>query len=82
VNAACCLALASAAFVGTYLLLSHPLRASLAARLGEKVFALLYTAIALATLFAMWWTYGAAAAAAPAPLWDAGQGGCGSPRPC
>jgi uncharacterized membrane protein len=70
-----CLALASAAFVGTHFLLSHPLRASVVARLGEKGFALLYTVIALATLFAMWWTYGAAAFVAPAPLWDAGQAG-------
>lgn len=71
----CCLALASAAFVCSHFLLSHPLRASLVARLGEKGFALLYTGIALATLFVMWWTYGAAAAAAPAPLWNTGPAG-------
>ncbi len=31
--------------------------------------------VALATFFAIVWTYGAAADAAPAPLWSAGQGG-------
>jgi uncharacterized membrane protein len=69
------LALASAAFVGSHFLLSHPLRAAVVARLGEKGFALLYAVIAFATLFAMWWTYGAAAEVAPAPYWDAGQAG-------
>ena len=70
-----CLALASAAFVGTHFLLSHPLRAFAVSRLGEKGFALFYTVVALASLFAMAWTYGAAADAAPVPLWDAGQAG-------
>lgn len=68
-----CLALASAAFVGSHFLLSHPLRAALVARLGEKGFALLYTVVALVMLGAMVWTYRPAANAAPAPLWDAGQ---------
>ena len=70
-----CLALASAAFVGSHFLLSHPLRAFAVSRLGEKGFALLYTLVALATLFAMGWSYGAASDAAPVPLWDAGVAG-------
>lgn len=69
------LALASAAFVGTHFLLSHPLRAVTVAGLGEKGFALLYTVVAFATLIAMWWNYGPAADNAPTPLWDAGQAG-------
>lgn len=44
------LALAMAAFVGTHLLLSHPLRAGLVARLGERGFAVLYSLVAVATL--------------------------------
>lgn len=70
-----CLAAASAAFVGTHFLLSHPLRARVVARLGERGFALLYTAVALFTLYLMIHFYGAAADAAPAPLWEAGEAG-------
>jgi uncharacterized membrane protein len=44
------LALATIAFVGTHFLLSHPLRAPLAARLGERGFAGLYSLVAFATL--------------------------------
>jgi uncharacterized membrane protein len=43
------LALATLAFVGSHLLLSHPLRAALAARLGERGFLILYSLVALAT---------------------------------
>ncbi len=70
-----CLALAAAAFVGSHFLLSHPLRTPLMARTGEKGFAALYSLVALATLVAMWWTYGTANDEAPALLWDAGQAG-------
>lgn len=43
------LALATAAFVGTHLLLSHPLRAPLVARLGEGGFIGLYVLVSFAT---------------------------------
>jgi uncharacterized membrane protein len=48
------LVLAITAFVGTHFLLSHPLRAALVARLGEKGFSGLYSVIALATFY---WVY-------------------------
>jgi uncharacterized membrane protein len=44
------LAVAAASFVGTHLLLSHPLRAPLVARMGEKGFLGLYSLVALVTL--------------------------------
>ena len=69
------LAAASAAFVGTHFLLSHPLRAATVARLGERSFALLYTAVALITLYLMIHAYGLAADEAPVPLWEAGEAG-------
>jgi uncharacterized membrane protein len=69
------LVLASAAFVGTHFLMSHPLRASMAAALGEKGFAGVYSLIALLTFGWMIWAYPAASAEAPQPLWDAGQWG-------
>jgi uncharacterized membrane protein len=43
------LALATLAFVGSHLLLSHPLRPVLAARLGKRGFLGLYSLVALAT---------------------------------
>jgi uncharacterized membrane protein len=43
------LALATLAFVGAHLLLSHPLRPALAARLSERGFLGLYSLVALAT---------------------------------
>lgn len=69
------LALASAAFVGTHFLLSHPLRKPLIDRLGEKGFAGLYSLVALATFGWMVWAYPQATAEAPQPLWDAGRTG-------
>lgn len=47
------LALATFAFVGTHLALSHPLRTPLVLRMGEGAFAGLYSFIALITLAAM-----------------------------
>ena len=44
------LAAASLAFVGTHFALSHPLRAPLVARLGEKGFLPVYSLVAFATL--------------------------------
>ncbi|MEQ7872971.1 NnrU family protein [Sphingomonas sp. ASV193] len=69
------LALAAAAFVGTHFALSHPLRAPLVARLGEKGFMAVYALVAFATLGLTSHAYGPAKAAAPAPMWDAGGAG-------
>ncbi len=57
------LVLAAIAFIGSHFLLSHPLRAPLVARIGEKGFLGLYSLVALATLFWM----SRAFQAAPAP---------------
>lgn len=62
------LALALSAFIASHELLSHPLRAPLVARLGERGFAAMYSLLAIATL---WWTVAAWQRAAPWPLWTA-----------
>ena len=49
-NATVSLALATAAFVGTHLLMSHPLRSGLVHRFGERGFLGLYSLISFATL--------------------------------
>ena len=67
--------LASAAFVGTHFLMSHPLRAGMVNALGEKGFAGVYSLVSLLLLGWMIWAYPAASASAPSPLWDAGTGG-------
>lgn len=67
------LVIASATFVGTHFLMSHPLRASLVAKLGEKGFAGLYTVVALATFVWVIRAYGPASAEAPQPVWEAGE---------
>lgn len=62
------LAMATLAFVGTHLLMSHPLRDALVARLRYRGFLGLYSLVALATLLWMivtWW------AAESSPLWVA-----------
>lgn len=63
------LALATFAFVGTHLALSHPLRAPLVRRLGERRFDTFYSVVALMTfgaiIFAYWETD------AGTPLWVA-----------
>lgn len=64
------LAAASLAFVGTHFALSHPLRATLVARLGEKAFLPAYSLVALAT-FA--WMILAFRAAPPADLPGSGE---------
>lgn len=51
------LALATVAFVGTHLLLSHPLRAPLVARLGERGFLGLYVLIAWLTFIPLVWAH-------------------------
>ena len=68
------LALASAVFVGTHFLMSHPLRAPLVKALGEAPFTGLYTLVALATLGWMIWAYPEARAESY-PLWEAGRWG-------
>ncbi len=72
-NGMACLALASAAFVGTHFLLSHPLRQPLAARMGEGPFQGFYSLVALATFGLMIWCY--RALGDQAPLWDVGEAG-------
>ncbi|MBC2670015.1 NnrU family protein [Novosphingobium piscinae] len=63
------LIVAATAFVGTHVLLSHPLRAPLVARLGEKGFSAVYAVIALATMAWMTEAFRAVPAGA-VPLWD------------
>jgi uncharacterized membrane protein len=68
------LALASAVFVGSHFLLSHPLRALLVSKIGEQAFTGLYTLVALATFGWMIWA-NPEASAESYPLWDAGRWG-------
>lgn len=68
-----CLALAAALFVGTHFALSHPLRAPLVARLGERRFQLLYAIIALVTFGVMIWAYGKIGR--QAAMWSIGEAG-------
>lgn len=66
------LALATAAFVGTHLVMSHPLRRALVARLGEGGFLGLYSLVSLATLgwMVLAWRAGTDSGALwIAPLW-------------
>lgn len=65
-------ALAALAFVGTHFLLSHPLRAPLVARLGERGFLLLYSLISVLTLG--WLVVAYRAAPATAFWWPVGDG--------
>ena len=67
-----CLALASAAFVGSHFLLSHPLREPLVRKLGTGPFQGLYSVVALATLGWMIWVY--SRLGDQAPIWFAGDG--------
>src|SRR5687767_8324610 len=69
------LALASAVFVGTHFLMSHPLRRPMIAALGEKGFTGVYTLVSLLTFGWMIWAYPDASAEAPQPLWDAARWG-------
>lgn len=69
------LALASAAFVGTHFLMSHPLRAPMIGKLGERGFAGVYSLVSLATFAWMIKSYPAASAEASQPLWNAGRWG-------
>jgi len=64
--------IAAVAFVGTHFLLSHPLRAPLVARLGERGFAGIYSLVAVGTLW--WLSVAYRAAPAATPLWPVGDG--------
>ena len=68
------LTLASAAFVGSHFAMSHPLRAALVGRLGERGFLGVYSLISFATLGWMVIAFRAAHPGAPF-LWDAGNAG-------
>ena len=61
----------SGSFVGSHVLLSHPCRRPLVARLGEGGFLALYSAVAAATLAAA--VVGFRASGPEAPLWGAGD---------
>ena len=66
------LVLALAAFVGTHLLMSHPLRTPMVAQFGEKGFGGIYALVSFATLG--WAVYEFREAPLGAPLWQAGDG--------
>ena len=63
---------AASSFVGSHLVLSHPLRRPLVGVLGEPAFGALYSAVASGTLGATVWAY--LAAPATVPLWTVGDG--------
>jgi uncharacterized membrane protein len=63
---------AAVAFVGTHLLLSHPLRSPLVARLGERGFSGLYALVAAVTL--IWLATAYRHVPEVAPLWPVGDG--------
>jgi uncharacterized membrane protein len=68
-----CLALASAAFVGTHFLMSHMLRRPLVARMGEGPFRGLYSLVSIVLFGLMIWVY--RRIGDQVPLWDAGEAG-------
>ncbi|WP_017670198.1 NnrU family protein [Blastomonas sp. AAP53] len=59
-------------FVGSHFAMSHPLRAPMVARLGDKGFQVAYTVVSFATLFLM--VEGFKRAPVTAPLWPPGDG--------
>lgn len=63
------LGLAAFSFVATHFIMSHPLRATLVERLGERGFLIAYTIVAFATLGWTIWAFGRVPA--EAPLWVA-----------
>ncbi len=62
----------AAAFVGSHLLMSHPLRASLVSRLGERGFSALYSLVSFVTLGLMVWN--ARQVGPESALWTAPDG--------
>ncbi|HEX8554048.1 MAG TPA: NnrU family protein [Sphingomonas sp.] len=65
------LVLAAAAFLGTHLALSHPLRAPIVRRIGEGLFLAVYSLVALGTL--VWLVNAYRAEPESAPLWPVGD---------
>jgi uncharacterized membrane protein len=66
-----CLAFASLVFVGSHVLLSHPLRTPLVQRIGTGAFQGFYSLVALVTFGVMIWVYGRLGR--QAPLWTPGD---------
>ena len=66
------LIVAAVAFVGSHFVLSHPLRAPLVARIGERGFLALYSLVAFATLGWLVWAF--RAAPPTTPWWPVGDG--------
>ncbi|MFM9977613.1 MAG: NnrU family protein [Sphingomonadaceae bacterium] len=66
------LALALAAFVGTHLLMSHPLRRAMVAQLGSNGFMIVYSLVSFATLGWVVWAFREAPVGAYA--WPPGEG--------
>ncbi len=66
------LTIALVAFVGTHFLMSHPLRAPMASRLGTAGFQIVYSLVSFATLGGA--IYAFREAPLGAPLWVAGDG--------
>ena len=66
------IAAAAIAFVGTHLLLSHPLRQPIVGAVGNAAFLGIYSVIAAATL--AWLVLAYRAAPAGTPLWPVGDG--------
>ena len=64
--------IAATAFIGTHFILSHPLRAPLVARLGEKGFLGVYSLVAAVTL--IWMIVAYRAAPITPMLWPVGDG--------
>lgn len=67
------LAIACLAFVGSHFALSHPFRAGLVGRLGERRFQLLYSLVALVTFGLMIWVYNGLGD--QPHLWSVGEAG-------
>jgi uncharacterized membrane protein len=65
------LAICGALFVGSHFLLSHPLRAPLVARMGERGFQIAYSVVAFATFIPMVQAY--RATPDTVPLWAVGD---------
>jgi uncharacterized membrane protein len=66
------LTLAALTFAGSHLLLSHPLRAPLVARIGEQLFLGVYSLVAAGAL--VWLVLAYAAVPPSPPLWSASDG--------
>lgn len=63
------LAVATAAFVGTHLAMSHPLRAAMVGRFGDRGFSIIYSLVSLATFG--WMIWAARQIGGSVPLWTA-----------